>query len=918
MPRGKYRRYLKDENIPKPVTSRRRDEAAALAPPAYQNVRLMSNSCSIEIILSRAFLNISLNYLFQDALQDDPMVLHDSDSTRSRSPRSADLTSSTSHQTYGTNYSDSHGSEVHSSDGESDYESEECSDSDGNARSHSSGSARESECASSSDSDIESEPEDRGEGGDYFFDEEDEVFHDKPKIYEGCSLTIEQSELLIMSYSLRFGLSDAALESLLKLIDCHLPSPQHESLYLFKQKFPTPPSSVLTKYYCPECKSIVSFENVKRIVCSNNECKHLCVKSVLKRLHCYFLYIPLKEQLIWLLQDKNIHSKLVFGPNASCSDVHNGRIYRRLVETGAISPNDLTLQWNTDGVQIFKSSRISLWPIQVAINNLPFRERNHNIVLCGLWYGSKPEMNTFLEPFVEELNDLHSNGLQYIHPVSNEQVTIKAHVLLASVDSQARPMLQKLKTYRGIQGCSYCLHEGEERSVGRGHARVYRGDVGPLRTHQQHLQDTNTVIATNKVTNGIRGASVLLLLSVFNIISSFVPDYLHCLCLGVVKTTVSWWLQGSNKDETFYLGSPQKMRLIDDVLLSIKPPTEITRTPRSISQWKIWKASEWKNFLLYYSIPCLLNAGMPKKYVEHWFLLVSSMHLLLKEKIRPTDLVNAGKSLREFVLTMEEVYNAPQLMKFNLHLLLHFIKSIKDFAALWAVSCFPYEHYNGVLAKMFRSSQAVPQQICKFYLRLQSLKDKGMEVFPPDTSSYAKTLYEAFSLRKSLSGYCTAYGENVRLFGKPTMIKLSPPEKIAVTNFLAEDIGQDVFSYHRFIFKSKLFHVEGYERMIRRTNNVVLISNGDVITISHAILIKTISTNQTKCILIGKKMYNCNEIFCEYRSLRITSEMFASVMETTPEYVAFFPNMICDKCVVVPKHRNKFYVYPLVNSIERD
>lgn len=43
---------------------------------------------------------------------------------------------------------------------------------------------------------------------------------------------------------------------------------------------------------------------------------------------------------------------------------------------------------------------------------------------------------------------------------------------------------------------------------------------------------------------------------------------------------------------------------------------------------------------------------------------------------------------------------------------------MKQFGDLWAVSCFPYEHYNDILAKMFRSSQAVPQQICKVYLRL--------------------------------------------------------------------------------------------------------------------------------------------------------------------------------------------------------
>lgn len=156
-----------------------------------------------------------------------------------------------------------------------------------------------------------------------------------------------------------------------------------------------------------------------------------------------------------------------------------------------------------DGVQIFKSSKVSLWPIQVAINNLPFQTRKENILLCGLWYGSKPDMNIFLKPFVEELSILHNEGLEYVIPGYEDKAKIKVHTLIASVDSQARPMLQKIKTFRGKQRCSFCLNEGEECEVGRGKARVYRDDIGQLRTHEQHVQDTKTVMQTGKVQNGM-------------------------------------------------------------------------------------------------------------------------------------------------------------------------------------------------------------------------------------------------------------------------------------------------------------------------------------------------------------------------------------------------------------------------------
>lgn len=60
---------------------------------------------------------------------------------------------------------------------------------------------------------------------------------DRKPLYEGCSITKEESELLIMTYAMRFGLSDIALQSLIDLIDCHLPRQEHKSLHLFPPPF---------------------------------------------------------------------------------------------------------------------------------------------------------------------------------------------------------------------------------------------------------------------------------------------------------------------------------------------------------------------------------------------------------------------------------------------------------------------------------------------------------------------------------------------------------------------------------------------------------------------------------------------------------------------------------------------------------
>ena len=62
---------------------------------------------------------------------------------------------------------------------------------------------------------------------------------------------------------------------------------------------------------------------------------------------------------------------------------------------------NLAFSLSTDGVSIFKSTNISIWPIYLAILNLPpsIRMNADNILLCGLWIdGTKPPMDKLLEP----------------------------------------------------------------------------------------------------------------------------------------------------------------------------------------------------------------------------------------------------------------------------------------------------------------------------------------------------------------------------------------------------------------------------------------------------------------------------------------------------------------------------------------
>jgi len=72
--------------------------------------------------------------------------------------------------------------------------------------------------------------------------------------------------------------------------------------------------------------------------------------------------------------------------------------------------NNVTLSLFTDGIPLFQSSRVSLWPVYLIINELPPKHRciRKNKILWGIWQGcGKLQMNIFLRPLVEDLVQLY-------------------------------------------------------------------------------------------------------------------------------------------------------------------------------------------------------------------------------------------------------------------------------------------------------------------------------------------------------------------------------------------------------------------------------------------------------------------------------------------------------------------------------
>ena len=549
---------------------------------------------------------------------------------------------------------------------------------------------------------------------------------DDDPVYPGAPLTKGQSLLLLMSYVLRHNLTGVALQDLLTMFNEHFPGLVPATSYLFHKAYGQF-GHYVPHFYCINCESYMGPSETAPKDCSSCNAEFDIERNL--RVGSYFLVLSLSTQIVDIVKKSGMHLNERQSIPGIISDIQCGAEYEKLKKSGQIGADDISLMWNCDGIPVFNSNNFQIWPIQCQIIELSPKDRQANICIPCLWFGkSKPNMITFLTAFVAELKELEQTGIKWMDS-ENVEHTSKVHLLLCSSDSVARPLLRNTKQFNGKYGCDFCLHTG-------GGPYVWETPEPPLRTEMDHFLHAMLATPANPVM-GVKGPSPLMELESFKMITRFIPEYQHSVCLGVTKQITSLWLDSKHHNEDWYLGG--KVSDIDQELLAIKPPVEVTRAPRSVKDRKFWKASEWRSFLLFYALP-VLNGILKKKYWNHLFLFVFAIDTLLQDAIKVRHVDVAEQALRKFVLNFEKLYGAANA-SFNVHLLMHLAASVRNWGPLWATSTFPFESFNGTLLRFFSGTTHVPTQIVNRFLRWRGLSKKAGTTMANANDSI-KTLFD--------------------------------------------------------------------------------------------------------------------------------------------------------------------------------
>ena len=240
--------------------------------------------------------------------------------------------------------------------------------------------------------------------------------------------------------------------------------------------------------------------------------------------------------------------------------------------------------------------------------------------------------------------------------------------------------MQGFVQFNGYFGCGWCVHPGSYVLSNRGGSVKYilLDEVPPRRTEIETLAYMQQSLTNRKAVYGVKNPSCLINLNNFNIIIGFLLDYMHCICLGIAEQFVDLWLSSNSA----YSLSAQHIREINSIVTDVKVPNQVQRLSRSIQEKKYWKSREWENSILYYSLPILLYFSHMKKYAEHWALLVTALHILLKKDITRQEIIYTDNLLKKFVVQTQFIYSQAA-MTYNIHQMLHLAESVADWGPLW-------------------------------------------------------------------------------------------------------------------------------------------------------------------------------------------------------------------------------------------
>nr|XP_047135323.1 uncharacterized protein LOC101237186 [Hydra vulgaris] len=358
---------------------------------------------------------------------------------------------------------------------------------------------------------------------------------------------------------------------------------------------------------------------------------------------------------------------------------------RRLLKT----PSNIPLQNKCGGDYIYYGLETNIFKYLSKFSDFEKIELVVNPILCSfssiqpfavaIFCGkSKPSSEeSFIFDFVNELSILLQNGIKT--PYKHYLVSLKSFCC----DAPARQFLKSIISHNGYDSCERCVIRGAHVN----HQQVFLGSGYTLRNNREF--NLHSYKEHQKTLCG---------LAKYNIpcVTSFILDIMHLVYLGVTKKIIIFF---NNGKRSCRISEVQKAIISEKLReLSGKLPSEFARQPRGIDEFKRWKATEFKNFLLYIAMVVLKNIVSQEIYTHFLGLLVATRIMVDNDLLNDHKLLVYAKELLEWFVNRSSFLYGQEFVTYNVHSLTHLYEDVVNHScSLQDISAFHFENYLGIL-----------------------------------------------------------------------------------------------------------------------------------------------------------------------------------------------------------------------------
>lgn len=191
---------------------------------------------------------------------------------------------------------------------------------------------------------------------------------------------------------------------------------------------------------------------------------------------------------------------------------------------------------------------------------------------------------------------------------------------------------------------------------------------------------------------------------------------MHLVNLGVMRKLLFYWMRNGEKKKKGSLRISQKN--VDQIseklaVFTDLMPHEFSRKPRSLKFIDTWKATEFRQFILYLG-PIVLKDILPTRLYVHFLCLHVGISILSNPIYSKQEayIDFAEKLLKSFVEDMKMIYGESSLV-YNVHNLIHIANDVRLYGHISNFSCYVFENYLGQVKEMPSSQTNQLSQLCR-------------------------------------------------------------------------------------------------------------------------------------------------------------------------------------------------------------